>query len=39
MSFKYFEAESHVSTYNQFRPSPPQSLIEKIIQFSNEKVK
>ncbi|EEB17383.1 conserved hypothetical protein [Pediculus humanus corporis] len=39
MSFKYFEAESHISTYNKFRPIPPKSLIEKIIEFTKrEKV-
>lgn len=38
MSFEYFEAESHVLTYSQFRPSPPKELIEKIINFTKEKV-
>ncbi|KAL0273657.1 UNVERIFIED_CONTAM: hypothetical protein PYX00_006282 [Menopon gallinae] len=35
---QYFEAESHVSTYNKFRPSPPMNMIEEIVRFTSEKI-
>lgn len=38
MSRQYFEAESHVSTYNKFRPCPPIEMIEEIVRFTSEKV-
>ncbi|KAK6622764.1 hypothetical protein RUM43_008607 [Polyplax serrata] len=38
MPFKYFEGEAHIRTYNKFRPSPPNSLTSKVIEFTKEKV-
>jgi len=38
MSQRFFESEKHVALYAQFRPIPPQKLIETITNFLKEKV-
>ncbi|KAF2346215.1 Methyltransferase type 11 [Trinorchestia longiramus] len=38
MSSRYFEGAKHVFNYAKFRPSPPASLIDAIIEFTKAKV-
>ena len=38
MDFKYYEVASHAEVYNKFRPSPPQELAKRIVNYLTEKV-
>lgn len=39
MSLRFFEGQDHAKVYAQFRPVPPESLIKRIVEFVQEKVR